>query len=100
MRRTVKDFVNGVATKCGVEPTRILRTTHVHEKGLQVLVDDDVINELPEGQDMLVEFHFIESKPVATNVSEVIVDGIVDQPEGSALQDNNSAIGYEMRLFY
>jgi len=33
-----------------------VRALCVHNNGLNVVVDDDVVRELPEGQDMVVEF--------------------------------------------
>ena len=56
MQRTVKDLVNGISEKFNIEPQRVTRVTHVNARGLQIVVDEDVVRELPEGQDMLVEF--------------------------------------------
>ena len=56
MQRTVEDLVRSIAAKCEVDPTRVQRTLRINDKGLQILVDDDVVRELPEGQDMNVEF--------------------------------------------
>ena len=61
MDRTVKDLINSIATKCQVEPARVSRTIRVNPKGLKIMVDDDVVRELPEGQDMAVEFSQIDS---------------------------------------
>lgn len=54
--RTVADLTNCIAVKFQIEPSRITRVTHVNSKGLQIVVDEDVVRELPEGQDMMVEF--------------------------------------------
>ena len=61
MERSVKDLINNIARKCGVEPTQITRTLRINPKGLKIMVDDDVVRELPEGQDMMVEFAEVES---------------------------------------
>ncbi|KAL8915560.1 MAG: hypothetical protein Q9171_000125 [Xanthocarpia ochracea] len=56
MERTVKELVTQLAAKCNVEPSRISRTVQVNHKGLKIMIDDTVVRELPEGQDMTVEF--------------------------------------------
>jgi hypothetical protein len=102
MQRTVKDFVNALAAKCEVESTRILRTTRVNSKGLNILVDDDVIRDLPEGQDMIVDFSTIEIRSAKSLLptDEIVVDGVDAGPkEGSATKDT-SPKGYELKLFY
>lgn len=60
MQRSVADLVHSVAAKCEVDPARVRRTLRINDKGLQILVDDDVVRELPEGQDMTVEFTEID----------------------------------------
>ena len=61
MERTVKDLVSSVAVKCGVQPTQVVRTLRINSKGLKILVDDEVVRELPEGQDMVVEFSEVDA---------------------------------------
>lgn len=61
MARTAKDLIAGIASKCEVDPARIQRTLRVTSKGLKIMVEDDMVWELPEGQDMCVEFSSIES---------------------------------------
>ena len=56
MQRTLSEFVNVTATKFGIDPSKIARTVRINQKGLQILMDDEAIRELPEGQDMKVEF--------------------------------------------
>lgn len=85
LRRTVKDLVNGISNKFNIDPNRVTRITHVNSKGLHIVVDEDVVRELPEGQDMVVEF-----APVKTDESEkhgsdlqptTIVDGDFPPPD-------------------
>lgn len=54
--RNVTDLVTKLATRCDIEPSRITRTVQVNHKGLKIMVDNAVVRELPEGQDMVVEF--------------------------------------------
>ena len=80
MQRTVKDLVNGISDKFSVDPGRVTRVTHFNSRGLQIVVDEDVVRELPEGQDMMVEFAPVPSDhPVKSEFSaatEVMVDSI------------------------
>lgn len=56
MQRTVKDLVNGISEKFQIDPMRITQVMYINSKGLQIVIDEDVVRELPEGQDMIVEF--------------------------------------------
>jgi hypothetical protein len=83
MQRTVKDLVNGISEKFHIEPHRIAQVTHVNSRGLRIVVDEDVVRELPEGQDMIVEFVPIQSEqPVKSEVispreAEIMMNGDV-----------------------
>lgn len=44
-----------VTEKYHIDPMRISNIMHVHDKGMRVIVDDDVVRQLPEGQDMIVD---------------------------------------------
>lgn len=59
--RTAKALIAGIASKCDVDPGRIRRILRVNPKGLKIMVEDDTVWELPEGQDMCVEFSSVES---------------------------------------
>jgi hypothetical protein len=99
MQRTLKDLVNGIAVKSGVEPSKILRTLRVNKTGLTVLFDNETVAELPEGQDMVAEFH--KSKPQSpvrrewdSGPTDIQVDGDLDVVE------NVQSEGYELRLLF
>ncbi len=98
MARTAKELITGIATKCNVDPTQITRTLRVNSKGLKIVVEDDTVQELPEGQDMIVEFSDIESAKSSPNR-----DGNTT-PSNSKM--NNHRFGaatsksVEMRLFF
>ncbi|KGO72977.1 CP2 transcription factor [Penicillium italicum] len=53
--RTVRDLVNQITKKYHIDPMRISNIMHTHEKGMRVIIDDDVVRQLPEGQDMIVD---------------------------------------------
>ncbi|PYH76741.1 CP2 transcription factor [Aspergillus uvarum CBS 121591] len=53
--RTVRDLMEKISMKQRIDPRRIVRVLHVKQNGLKIMVDDDVVRELPDGQDMVVE---------------------------------------------
>ncbi|KAJ5924512.1 hypothetical protein N7466_008699 [Penicillium verhagenii] len=55
--RTVRDLMKKISEKHEIDPSRIVRILHVNEAGLRIMVDDDVVRELPEGQDMVVDIY-------------------------------------------
>jgi hypothetical protein len=99
MQRTLKDLVRGIASKCNVEPTKVLRTLRINKQGLQILLDEDSVMELPEGQDLIAEF--IEMRPHSpmkrewdAGPTDIQVDGDIDV--ATTVQSE----GYELRLLY
>ncbi|KAJ5283359.1 hypothetical protein N7505_001339 [Penicillium chrysogenum] len=53
--RTVQDLVRQITEKYKIDPMRISNIMYAHEKGMRVIVDDDVVRQLPEGQDMILD---------------------------------------------
>ena len=49
-----------IATKMGIDPTSIIRTTIINKHGLRVMLDDEVVREMVEKQDMRVAVRDIE----------------------------------------
>ncbi len=100
MQRTVKDLINGISEKFQVEPTAVMRVTHLNSKGLQIIVDEEVVRELPEEQDMIVEFskvhheHAVKSEVRETSGTSINVDGDI------AALDSMYTDGLEMWLNY
>ncbi|KAF2144709.1 uncharacterized protein K452DRAFT_145703 [Aplosporella prunicola CBS 121167] len=99
MQRTLKDLVNAISMKCNIEPTRVVRTLRVNTKGLSILLDDEAVQELPEGQDFIAEFQEITSQsPMKrewdAGPSDIQVDGEVGATE------TTSTSGYELRLLF
>lgn len=99
MQRTLKDLVNTIATKSNVEPTKVLRSVRVNKAGLNILMDDESVVEIPEGQDMIADF--TEMRPQEpmkrewdAGPTDIQVDGDIDVI--STVQSD----GYELRLRY
>lgn len=63
----MKDLIAGISEKFNINPDRISRVTHVNAKGLQIIVDEDVVRELREGQDMVVEFTPVSATTIDTH---------------------------------
>ncbi|KAE8145145.1 CP2 transcription factor-domain-containing protein [Aspergillus avenaceus] len=53
--RTVRDLMEKISIKRHIDPQRIVRVLRVNKNGLKIMVDDDVVRDLPDGQDMVVE---------------------------------------------
>lgn len=101
MERTVKALVSGIAMKINIEPTKVTRTVRVNQKGLQILMDDDAVNALPEQQDMTAEFHEIGTPPAHhlkrewdAGPTDIQVDGDI------SVVENVHSSGYELRLLF
>jgi hypothetical protein len=99
MQRTLKDLVNGIASKCNVEQTSVLRTLRINKQGLTIFLDDESVVELPEGQDMIAEF--LEIRPHSpmkrewdSGPTDIQVDGDIN------VATTVHAEGYELRLLY
>ena len=100
MQRTVKDLVDRISEKFQIDPTRITRVTHINSRGLQIVVDEDVVRELPEGQDMIVEFSSTHNSHPAENelMHPAPTDAIVDNELG--IFDTTVSDPLEMWLNY
>jgi hypothetical protein len=85
MQRTVKDLVNGISDKFQIDPARVTQVTHINSRGLQIVVDEDVVRELPEGQDMIVEF-------ASTQIDQPVKNELVNPASIEALTDNELGI--------
>ncbi|CAG8353511.1 unnamed protein product [Penicillium salamii] len=70
--RTVQNLIKQISAKQQIKPVCIVRMIHVNQNGMRILVDDDVVREIPEGQDMVVD---ISETPGAddNNAMEIIL---------------------------
>jgi hypothetical protein len=98
MQRTLRDLVQEVARKSGIEPNRVLQTVRI-KQSLHILFDDDTVQELPEGQDLIAEFHEIKPKSPTkrewdSGPTDIQVDGDID------VSQNVQTEGYELRLHF
>ncbi|KAK0725319.1 CP2 transcription factor-domain-containing protein [Lasiosphaeris hirsuta] len=96
MQRTVREFVGRIASKWNFDATKVTRTVHVLPRGLEVEMDDDVIQELPEGQDMTLEITEVGS-PIKRDW-EMVVDAPGESEMVSPTTTTQRA--FELRLAY
>ena len=85
MQRTVKDLVNGISDKFQIDPSRVTQVTHINSRGLQIVVDEDVVRELPEGQDMIVEF-------ASTQIDQPVKNELANPTSTEAIVGNELGI--------
>jgi len=98
MQRTLKDLINGIAEKCAIDPIGVTRAIRVNPKGLKIVVDEDVVRELPEGQDMIVEFSDVQYEQPVKN--EFFNESADVQADGIGVVEDAASSGIEMRLIY
>ena len=61
--RTAQDLTLRICEKCGVDASKVSHILHAdaNKAGLEILVDDDFVEQMTEGQDMIVK---IDELPV------------------------------------
>ena len=87
MQRTITDFVNAAAAKFSIEPSKVVRTVRINQRGLRILLDDEAIRELPEGQDMKAEFGSADAQSP-------------QQSEWHPKSHMDASSGYELKLIF
>ena len=97
VERTLSNLIHNITAKCAVDATLVQRTLRINDKGLKIIVDDEVVRELPEGQDMTVEFDEIESSPtVKHDPGSFVMDH--DAPDFTTIPLEPRRL--EMKLFF
>ena len=51
--RTVLDLIHKICEKQQIDPSRVISVLRVNQDGLKMMMTDDVVRELSEGQDMV-----------------------------------------------
>ena len=98
MERTIRDLITSISVKCGVAPSNVIRTLRINPKGLKIMVDDDVVRELPEGQDMIVEFAEVDS--CNTLKREPSSGASTPRAAETAMRTTTNTKALEMRLIF
>lgn len=55
--RTARELKNKIPEKQNIDPACVVRICHMSQNGIQIMVDDDVVRHIPEGQDMVVDIY-------------------------------------------
>ncbi|KAH8692671.1 putative CP2 transcription factor [Talaromyces proteolyticus] len=64
--RTVHNLMNKISEKYKIDEDRIVRLLRINHNGLRIMMDDDIVQQLPEGQDMVAEFSDASNFQIAT----------------------------------
>ncbi|KAK6858796.1 hypothetical protein PG995_005360 [Apiospora arundinis] len=103
-KRTLEEFVARVAAKWALDASKVVRVVHVLGSLLPVEpveVDDDVIREMPEGQDMTLDVAEDKtSVPQPKREWEMAVDSPDEGEASSAHSVLRTTSGYELRLTF
>jgi hypothetical protein len=98
-QRTLKEFVARIAAKWSFDPTKVARTVHVLQRGLEIEMDDDVIRELGEGQDMTLEIHQVAGAgPTSKREWAMTLDAPGESDPPSPKAPGAPQSGIELRL--
>lgn len=90
--RTASALSGSIASRCGIDPTTVVRTVQVNSKGFSVFVDDDFVGQMNEGQDMKVEVHPVED--------ETLFPAAQEWTNGTQTNGDSSNKKWELRLIY
>jgi hypothetical protein len=55
--RTAHELRKELSVKYQIDSGLVVRILHINQKGMRVIVDDDVVSGLSESQDMIIEIH-------------------------------------------
>ncbi|KAI5466456.1 CP2 transcription factor-domain-containing protein [Mariannaea sp. PMI_226] len=98
MQRSLKELSHRIAAKWGVDPSQVTQTIHVTQNGLEVEFDDDVVQELKEGQEITLEIEEIEQSSGVKQDWEMAVDSGDGSPSTEA--SDKVAGGFILRLTF
>ncbi|KAK3689812.1 CP2 transcription factor-domain-containing protein [Podospora appendiculata] len=99
-QRTLRDFIQRMAAKWNFDINQIVRTVHVLPRGLEVEIDDDTIQQLPEGQDLT--FELVEAAGAAASSLKREWEMVIDAPGEIEPMSPHSGgqSAYELRLTF
>lgn len=86
---------SSIAAKCGLTANTVIRTVRVDTRGINVLVDDDVVKEMKEGQDMKVELIETTDQMMSPPNSDWNTDVQMESEPKPVMNK-----GWEIRLLY
>ncbi|KAI1773083.1 CP2 transcription factor-domain-containing protein [Hypoxylon cercidicola] len=100
-QRTISEFVSRVSSKWAVDSSAVTRVVRILDSGLEIEVDNDVIQALSEGQDMTLEIAEVErSVPQPKREWDLMVVDAPDADRNSTHSAFRTTTGYELRLTF
>lgn len=96
MQRSVKELISRIALKWQLEPSSVIRILRVLPSGLGVEIDDEVVQSIPEGQDMILDISETSTAPSDTNHDW----DMVDVEPGNSVPNGVSSLDCELRLSF
>ena len=97
MEKTLHNLIRSITAKCEVDPSNVQRTLRINDRGVKIIVDDEVVGEFSEGQDMRVEFDEIDVSSAVNQDRESFVMEH-DAPHLTAVPFDRKVL--EMKLFF
>jgi hypothetical protein len=94
--RSASCLSNSIAFKCGVDSSTIYRTVYINPRGLTVLLDDDLVSEMNEGQDMKVQLREIIDD-LSSSISTTPQEGTYSNANSP---DTNGGSRWELQLLF
>ncbi|KAK5995733.1 Transcription factor CP2-like 3-like protein [Cladobotryum mycophilum] len=83
-KRTLADLNERIAAKWGLETSNISRTIRATKSGIEVEVDDDMVQELKEGQDMELQVEELVEQAETKQEWDMVVDGADDKDDAAS----------------
>ena len=93
--RTQACLSSSIALKCGVPAANVMRIVRVDSRGLNIVVDDEFVKEMKEGQDMKVELVESSTQMLSPPNSEWTSEVQMENETKPTLTK-----GWELRLLY
>ena len=100
MQRTVCDLVRSIADKLDLQANMIQRALYVNPKGLHIMIDDDVVRQLSEGQDMSLELTELNDYHEFTTVKREWDLSDTPSIDGHAGNEQRPTVRYELKVLF
>lgn len=71
--RTARNLAEKISQKLDLDANRVVRIIHINHNGMKIVVDDDVVQTLPDGQDMVAQVSDVPASDAAAGSSDAAV---------------------------
>lgn len=73
-QHTAKNLIHAILKKFLFNPEYIMRVFYIHVNGLVVVINNNVVHELPEGQDMIIDISKLYNNLGETDSYKEVLD--------------------------